>query len=78
MGARRCPDCDRELEPVEYEHSKGGRAWVEIDPQQVSLMESFVEELSGSVDETRTREIETMMCPACGLLRQYANLGEGD
>jgi hypothetical protein len=74
MTERRCPDCDRGLEQVELSLAESGRAYVEIDPQQESLIESLLGDLSGSLGDRQNRDIETVMCPSCGLRRLYADL----
>ena len=61
-GRASLPACDRELEEVE------------IDPQKESPIESLMGDLSGSLGDRQNRDIETMVCPSCGLLGLDADL----
>ncbi len=62
----RCPDCGVSTEPVEFGMSDAWKPHVRTDETREGLL--------GKLGMNERQEVETVMCPECGLLRFYADI----
>ena len=64
----RCPDCSVTMETVEFGMSDAWQPYVKTGEQKSGLL--------GKLGINEREEVETLMCPECGLLRFYAAIEE--
>ena len=67
---RQCPDCDVTMEPVTLSAGGGGNVHARTEDQRDGLL--------GSLGLTGSHRLEGRLCPECGLVRTYADVGGQD
>ncbi|MFB6150867.1 MAG: hypothetical protein ABEJ40_03585 [Haloarculaceae archaeon] len=68
MRQHRCPDCGVTLADVEFDTTRGGTPRVATGEKRDGLL--------GTLGVDERREVTTVMCPECGLIRHYAAVEE--
>jgi rubredoxin len=61
---RRCPDCDVTMGVVEFGMSDAWNPHVRTGDSRDGIL--------GSLGMNETRDVASLLCPECGLLRLYA------
>ena len=64
----RCPDCSVTMEEVEFSMGDAWNAHVRTDEKQTGLL--------GKLGMNERKDLTTVMCPECGLVRHYAEFEE--
>jgi len=64
--SRRCPDCGVEMGEVNFQMSNAYHPNVKLPERSEGIL--------GSIGVKERRDVSTVMCPECGLLRFYADL----
>lgn len=66
MRDDRCPDCGVTMETVEFGMSDAWNAYVKTGEKREGLL--------GKLGMNERAEVDTLMCPECGLLRFFADV----
>ena len=64
MSTIHCPDCDVQLEPVDFRMGDAWNPHIKTDEERDDLL--------GALGINESRDVETYLCPECALLRFYA------
>jgi rubredoxin len=65
---RRCPDCGVTMEQVKFGMADAWNPYVNTGEKREGLL--------GKIGMNEHRDVVTVMCPECGLLRQYVDVEE--
>ncbi|WP_459194753.1 hypothetical protein [Halosimplex sp. J119] len=66
----RCPDCGVSMESVEFGMNDAWQPHVKTEEKREGLL--------GKLGMNERQEVETVMCPECGLVRFYADIEADD
>jgi hypothetical protein len=61
-----CPDCDVSMDVVEFRMYDAKNPKIKTDADAAGVL--------GSLGVGESHEVETVVCPACGLVRFYADV----
>ena len=64
----RCPDCSVTMERVEFSMGDAWNAHIKTGEKREGLL--------GKLGAAETKDLTTVMCPECGLVRHYAEFEE--